>query len=153
MALYSQFEACSTDYLAIRPEAFRILEHANENVFISNTMSTVIMITNLVLLVMVSIFWLVTCLNKGKEKKHDDDFKKTQPTPLANLDHQVLMGYSPPEKQTPMLDQPEVYEFALHFTNFTDSTDSDIWRATNNCVSPVISRRVIELHCKVSWND
>jgi hypothetical protein len=65
MENYSQFETCSTDFLAIKPSAFALLEEANKNALLSNSMSTAIMITNLVLLVLVSIFWIIKCKNKG----------------------------------------------------------------------------------------
>lgn len=71
---YSTFAQCSDEFVAIIDQAFLDLELANMNASKSNNMSTGIMITDLVLLIMVTIFWTIKYFGCCKHKDTNADF-------------------------------------------------------------------------------
>jgi hypothetical protein len=64
---YAAFGQCSDDLVAINDYTFESLELADQNFSLTNNMSTVVMIIDLVLLIVVTTYWSVKCC-KGKKE-------------------------------------------------------------------------------------
>jgi hypothetical protein len=95
---YSTFSQCSDEFVAILDSAFATLELANMNASKSNNMSTGIMITDLVLLIMVTVFWSIKYFGCCKNKDTNADFgalKANVNDDFCSAEKEALMYVAP----------------------------------------------------------